>query len=139
MTENFLGNEPLVRLGAFAGILAAMALWELLAPRRRQSFRRSERWPSNLGIVALDTLLVRFVFPLTAVGVAVLAETRGFGLLQMLHAPAWLALVSAVVLLDLAIYFQDCCLGSCRRCALTRWELPAAFVKACAAQLLTGA
>jgi sterol desaturase/sphingolipid hydroxylase (fatty acid hydroxylase superfamily) len=106
MTENFLGNEPLVRLGAFAGILAAMALWELLAPRRRQSFRRSERWPSNLGIVALDTLLVRFVFPLTAVGVAVLAETRGFGLLQMLHAPAWLALVSAVVLLDLAIYFQ---------------------------------
>ena len=43
-----------------------MALWELLAPRRRQDVGRGRRWPSNLGIVAVDTRLVRLVFPTAA-------------------------------------------------------------------------
>jgi sterol desaturase/sphingolipid hydroxylase (fatty acid hydroxylase superfamily) len=106
MSEIVLANEPLIRLGAFAGIFTAMALWELLAPRRRQVIPRRGRWPSNLGIVLLDTLLLRVLFPVAAVGVALLAETRGFGLLQAIQAPAWLALVAAVLVLDLAIYFQ---------------------------------
>jgi sterol desaturase/sphingolipid hydroxylase (fatty acid hydroxylase superfamily) len=101
-----LTYEPLIRLGSFAGIFAAMALWELLAPRRRQAIGRSRRWPSNLGIVALDTLLVRLVFPVAAVGVALLAETRGWGLFRVLPAPAPLAVIASVILLDLAIYFQ---------------------------------
>ena len=101
-----LTYEPLIRLGSFAGIFAAMALWELLAPRRRQAIGRSRRWPSNLGIVALDTLLVRLVFPVAAVGVALLAETRGWGLFRVLPAPASLAVITSVILLDLAIYFQ---------------------------------
>lgn len=101
-----LANEPLIRLGAFTGIFVAMALWELLAPRRRQAIRRRGRWPSNLGIVVLDTLLVRLLFPVAAVGVALLAETRGFGLLHVLEVPAWLGFVVSVLLLDLTIYFQ---------------------------------
>ena len=101
-----LTYEPLIRLGSFAGIFAAMALWELLAPRRRQAIGRSRRWPSNLGIVALNTLLVRLVFPVAAVGVALLAETRGWGLFRVLPAPASLAVITSVILLDLAIYFQ---------------------------------
>jgi len=101
-----LTYEPLIRLGSFAGIFAAMALWELLAPRRRQAIGRSRRWPSNLGIVALNTLLVRLVFPVAAVGVALLAETRGWGLFRVLPAPASLAVIASVILLDLAIYFQ---------------------------------
>jgi sterol desaturase/sphingolipid hydroxylase (fatty acid hydroxylase superfamily) len=106
MTEILLANEPLIRLGAFAGIFTAMALWELLAPRRDQAIRRRGRWPSNLGIVVLDTALVRLLFPIAAVGVALLAERGGFGLFQTVQAPPWLALVASVLLLDLAIYFQ---------------------------------
>jgi sterol desaturase/sphingolipid hydroxylase (fatty acid hydroxylase superfamily) len=106
MSEIVLANEPLIRLGAFAGIFTAIALWELLAPRRRQTIPRRGRWPSNLAIVALDTLLVRVLFPVAAVGVALLAETRGFGLLQTVQAPLWLAIAASVLLLDLAIYFQ---------------------------------
>jgi sterol desaturase/sphingolipid hydroxylase (fatty acid hydroxylase superfamily) len=95
-----------IRLGAFAGIFAAMALWELLAPRRRQVIGRLGRWPSNLSIVVLDTLLVRFIFPVAAVGGALLAETRGWGLFQVLQAPPWVAVIVSVVLLDLGIYLQ---------------------------------
>lgn len=104
--ETLLAHEPALRLGCFAGIFAAMALWELLAPRRRQTLGRGQRWPSNIGIVVLDTLLVRLVFPTAAVGVALLAEAHGWGLLHALNASAWLSIVSSVILLDLAIYLQ---------------------------------
>lgn len=106
MAENLYTHEPLIRLGVFGGVLAGMALWELVAPRRPQAFGRSRRWPSNLGVVALDTLLVRLVFPMAAVGVALTAETRGWGLFQVLETPVWLAIVASVILLDLAIYLQ---------------------------------
>jgi sterol desaturase/sphingolipid hydroxylase (fatty acid hydroxylase superfamily) len=38
--------------------------------------------------------------------VGLLADSRGWGLLPALGAPAWLAIAAAVVLLDLAIYLQ---------------------------------
>ena len=79
-------TNPLIRLGAFAGIFAAMALWELLAPRRHQAIGRGRRWPSNLGVVVLDTLLVRLLFPTAAVGMALLAEAQGWGLFHALDA-----------------------------------------------------
>jgi sterol desaturase/sphingolipid hydroxylase (fatty acid hydroxylase superfamily) len=105
-TDVLLAHEPVIRLGAFAAIFALMASWELWAPRRRQAIGRLRRWPGNLGIVALDTLLLRFVFPVAAVGVALRAETHGWGLFQAMQAPAWVATVASVVLLDLAIYLQ---------------------------------
>jgi sterol desaturase/sphingolipid hydroxylase (fatty acid hydroxylase superfamily) len=106
LTEFLLAHEPVIRLSAFAAIFAAMALWELLAPRRLQTIGRSRRWPSNLGIVALNTLLVRLVFPTAAVGMALLAEARGWGLLHALQIPAWLGVLAAVMCLDLVIYLQ---------------------------------
>src|SRR5688500_18149817 len=83
-----------------------MVLWEILAPRRRQAIVRLRRWPSNLAVVALDTLLVRLVCPTAAVGVALVAQIGGWGLLPALNVPPWLAVLVAVVVLDLAIYLQ---------------------------------
>jgi sterol desaturase/sphingolipid hydroxylase (fatty acid hydroxylase superfamily) len=95
-----------IRLAAFAGVLAGMAAWELLAPRRPQAAERPLRWSSNLGIVVLDTILVRILVPTTAVGIALLAEQRGWGLFHSFAVPAWLAVLAAVIVLDLAIYLQ---------------------------------
>ncbi len=106
MTKNLLAYEPVIRLTAFAGVLAAMALWEFLAPRRHQTIGRSRRWPSNLGIVVLDTLFVRLIFPVAAVGVALVVETRGWGLFQSFEFSYGLAVIASVIVLDLAIYLQ---------------------------------
>jgi len=95
-----------VRLGCFAAVLLSMALWEVLAPRRRLATARPPRWASNLGLVALDTLAVRFLVPLGAVGTALLAAERGWGILNNVPVPPWLAVALAVVALDLAIYLQ---------------------------------
>src|SRR5688572_2450819 len=83
-----------------------MALWEALAPRRPQKIGRMLRWPNNLGVVAVDTIVVRLLFPTAAVGVALLGEERGWGLLNNLALPAWSEVVIAVVVLDLVIYLQ---------------------------------
>ena len=106
MSDFLLAHEPAVRLTAFAGIFAAMALLELLVPRRCQTITRLQRWPSNLGIVALDTFLVRLVFPTTAVALAALVEAKGWGLFYAIALPYWAAVPLGVVLLDLAIYLQ---------------------------------
>jgi sterol desaturase/sphingolipid hydroxylase (fatty acid hydroxylase superfamily) len=106
LAKSLLTYEPVIRLVAFVSIFAAMALWELLAPRRRQTIGRLKRWPGNLGIVVLDTMLVRLVLPAEAVGAALFAEVHGWGLFHALDAPPWLAFVGSVAFLDLAIYLQ---------------------------------
>jgi sterol desaturase/sphingolipid hydroxylase (fatty acid hydroxylase superfamily) len=106
MSDGAFAYEPVIRLGVFGGVFTAMAIWELVGPRRKQAIGRGMRWPSNLGVVAVDTLLVRLVFPITAVGLALVTEAHGWGLLNEITPPVWIAVVASVVLLDLAIYFQ---------------------------------
>ena len=101
-----LANEPTVRLTAFAVVLAAMVIWEVLAPRRSRPLARRRRWPANLGIVVLNSIIIRLLFPAAAVGVALTAETQGWGLLHRYDVPSWVAVVAGVVVLDLAIYLQ---------------------------------
>lgn len=101
-----LANEPAIRLVAFVGVLVLMAGLEALFPRRRRSFGRLRRWPNNLGVVVVDTVLLRLIFPTAAVGVALAVETHGAGLLSWLDLPKPLTVLVAVVLLDLAIYLQ---------------------------------
>jgi len=101
-----VAHEPAIRLGIFAGILALMAGWETLAPRRNRAVPRLTRWPGNLGLALVNTLLLRAVFPAAVVGFAAAGELRGMGLLNNLDLPAWSRIVIAFVLLDLAIYLQ---------------------------------
>ena len=106
MTEFVLDNEPLIRLGFFAGMLVLVAAWEGVAPRRGRTFSRWRRWPNNFAIVALNTVVVRLIFPTAAVGMAWFAEERGWGLFNALDASRAVAVVASVVALDLLIYLQ---------------------------------
>ena len=106
MTDLFLRNEPLVRLCFFLGVLIAMAAWEAAAPRRRRDIPRLLRWTNNLMIVVVDAIVVRLVFPMVAVGLALVAADQGWGLLNVLEAPDSLAFVVSLLVLDLAIYLQ---------------------------------
>jgi sterol desaturase/sphingolipid hydroxylase (fatty acid hydroxylase superfamily) len=105
MGDLMFADEPLIWLALRRGF-AVMAFWEVLGPRRKQAIGRGMRWPNNLGIVAVNTLLVRILFPTTAVGLALLAEARGFGLFNVIALPAWIGVVASVIILDLAIYLQ---------------------------------
>lgn len=99
-------HELALRLGFFAGVLGAMVLWERLAPRRALTVSKAVRWANNLGIVVLNSLVVRLLLPAGAVGVAVLVTDRGWGLLNELALSPALAVVLSVIALDLVIYLQ---------------------------------
>ncbi|MDS4041348.1 MAG: sterol desaturase family protein [Candidatus Competibacter sp.] len=103
---DFLRHESAIRLGCFFTVLLAMMLWEWRRPRRSPVLPRARRWPANLGIIVVDSVMLRLVFPILAVGAAESAETHGWGLLHGLRAPFWLACVASLVLLDLTIYAQ---------------------------------
>src|SRR5690606_2624110 len=92
-------HEAIIRLGSFVGIFLVMAAWEVLAPKRTRTLSRLVRWTNNLGLVALNTVVVRLIFPAAAVGMAAYASARDWGLLNHYDVPYWLAVVVAVVVL----------------------------------------
>jgi sterol desaturase/sphingolipid hydroxylase (fatty acid hydroxylase superfamily) len=101
-----LDNEPAIRLAAFASMLLFMMLLELWIPRRKLRFERLVRWPANLIITLVNTVAVRLVIPVAAVEYATMLDKQGSGLLNIVNLPDWLAIVIAIVLLDLVIYLQ---------------------------------
>ena len=101
-----LSHEPLLRLGIFLAVFVVVALWEVLAPRRALRLSRAVRWVSNLGLVALNTLVLRLLFPLAGVGMAAFCAANGWGLLNHFQVPLVIALPIAVVALDGVIWLQ---------------------------------
>ena len=80
-------SEALLRLSAFLGMLALMGALETLAPRRARTVPRLLHWANNLGMVVLNTVVVRLLFPVAATGVAAYVQGRGWGLLNLLEVP----------------------------------------------------
>jgi len=83
-----------------------MAVWEVFAPRRKRSHSRLARWPSNIAISVFNTLVLRVVLPSGVVGLALLAQTQGWGLLNAVDLPSWVSIVAAILILDFVIYLQ---------------------------------
>jgi sterol desaturase/sphingolipid hydroxylase (fatty acid hydroxylase superfamily) len=104
--EFILTNEVTIRLSFFFGVFAIMAIWEVVAPRRSLTVSKTIRWVNNLGLVFFNSLVLRILFPAAAVGVAVFAQTHGWGLLNYYQLPVLLAIVMAVVAMDFIIYLQ---------------------------------
>ncbi|MEO6226631.1 MAG: sterol desaturase family protein [Thermomonas sp.] len=95
-----------LRGGIFLGVLVTLLVLEACLRGPNPPAMRSQRWPANVGLVLLDTVLVRILLPAGAVGAAAWAQAQGFGLLNLFAWPAWLEFGIALVLLDLAIYWQ---------------------------------
>ena len=106
MMDVLVQHETAVRLLAFVMVFALMATWEAMAPRRARTAPRKARWPGNLGIVVVNAVVVRLLVPGSTVAVALAVETQQAGLLHLFNLPTWLAMLLALVLLDLAIHLQ---------------------------------
>lgn len=101
-----MDKVTLIRTVCFISVFAAVALWELASPKRRLTVSKPGRWGNNLGIIVIDTLIARLLFPTAAVGVAAAAGQSGWGLLHVLQVSFVPATIIGVLVLDLAIYLQ---------------------------------
>ncbi|MDT8448975.1 MAG: sterol desaturase family protein [Wenzhouxiangellaceae bacterium] len=100
-----LQNEAAFRLGGFAlaGLLLVFLQWRFAL---RGDGRWSRRQLTNLALVAIDSAVLRLLFPVLAVGLAASVHATGGGLLGRVRWPAGLEFAAALVVLDLAIYWQ---------------------------------
>ena len=99
-------HESAIRLACFLGVFVLMAAAEWLWPKRERPVGRLPRWPNNIAVVFIDTILARIVLPAGATGVALVAEQQEWGWFNHISAPPWFTLSITVLLLDLLIYFQ---------------------------------
>ncbi len=125
MESWLIEHEKILRLSAFIAVLSVMAIWEILAPRKRLSQPKGFRWINNISLVFLNSMMVRVLFPAAAVGFAVMAQQQGWGifniLFNQLSAPSlgliegyawsvsavyWSVVMVCVVLQDGIIYWQ---------------------------------
>ena len=83
-----------------------MAVWETMAPRRALALPKGSRWANNVGLVFLNTVIVRALFPTAAVGMAIAASQGGWGALNQTELPEGVRILFGVIALDLAIYLQ---------------------------------
>jgi len=104
--EFVLTNELPIRLGFFFGVFTVMALWEIMTPRRRPRTSKTVRWANNLGLVFLNSFVLRLAFPAAAVGMALHADQQGWGLFNVIEAPYWAAVLLSVMALDFFIWLQ---------------------------------
>ena len=106
VNDFIMANEVPIRLGFFFGIFAAMAAWEILAPKRALTVSKTVRWANNLGLVFFNSFILRLVFPAAAVGMAAFASEQGWGLLNYYPVPVAVAIVVSVIAMDFTIYLQ---------------------------------
>jgi sterol desaturase/sphingolipid hydroxylase (fatty acid hydroxylase superfamily) len=104
--EWIVHNELIVKLTVFFGIFSLMAAWEQLAPCRILAISKKLRWTSNLGLVVLNSIALRLVFPAGAVGVAVFVHQQDWGLLNYYQIPLFASIAISVVVMDFIIYLQ---------------------------------
>jgi sterol desaturase/sphingolipid hydroxylase (fatty acid hydroxylase superfamily) len=106
MDQWLLQNEALIRISLFLGVFILLALIEMWRPRRVLQQPKGQRWLNHLLLVVFNSLLLRTALPLVAVGMAAYATTQGWGLLNQFELAAPWHFVLALLLLDLAIYWQ---------------------------------
>ena len=106
LNDFIITNEVPIRLGFFFGILAVMAAWEVLAPKRTLTVSKAIRWSNNLALVFLNSFMLRLLFPAAAVGMAAFASEQGWGVLNYYSIPVMAAIVVSVIAMDFVIYLQ---------------------------------
>jgi sterol desaturase/sphingolipid hydroxylase (fatty acid hydroxylase superfamily) len=103
-------SDGLIRFAIFAGVFLAMALIELLWPKRKLIVSKRKRWLTNMGISVAGTVLLRLMamlaVPVAAIAAAFYAQQNGIGFLNQVAWPAWIKIVVALPVLDLAIWAQ---------------------------------
>jgi len=106
INEFIMNNEVVIRLSFFLSVFAIMATWEFIAPRRALTVSKIVRWTNNLGLVFLNTIILRLLFPAAAVGLAAFSSEQGWGLFNYYDVTTVLAVVISVMVMDFIIYLQ---------------------------------
>jgi sterol desaturase/sphingolipid hydroxylase (fatty acid hydroxylase superfamily) len=106
LSEFIVLHEATIRMGFFVGIFGIVALLELAVPRRPLTTSKRGRWFNNIGIVIINTVVLRVFVPAGALGISVWIGRQGWGVFNYMNWPIWIEVILSVILLDFVIYLQ---------------------------------
>lgn len=103
--EYILSNQTEIFSNIFYGTIVGFLFLELLIPFRTNSGEQSWiRWFNNIFLGGLNMFLVRFLFPLSTLGIATLVEDHKFGFLNNVSFYLAIEIVIGFLVIDLAGY-----------------------------------
>jgi sterol desaturase/sphingolipid hydroxylase (fatty acid hydroxylase superfamily) len=97
-------NAALTRLAIFWGGLLVFLVLELWRPYRRPSVSKPRRWAVNLGLTALNTLVLSALFGTAILATAQHVTVQRLGALNAHDLPYGLKVLLAVVFMDFMLY-----------------------------------
>ncbi|WP_087025624.1 sterol desaturase family protein [Thaumasiovibrio subtropicus] len=107
MHQWIVTHADTLRLACFLSLFLLFAVLETYFERRRPHVKKTQRWPANLSIVVLNSLVLKLAFPLLAIDAAYVAQQYQWGLWhQLTFLPLWWVVIVTILLMDMAIYFQ---------------------------------
>lgn len=92
-----------LRITVFLFCVTSLFLWQTFLPRKPLIYWK-QRWLENMGLLAINTLTLRFFQPILLSIISLFSSE--YSLLHLLPLPFWAKVFLGFVLLDLAIYCQ---------------------------------
>jgi sterol desaturase/sphingolipid hydroxylase (fatty acid hydroxylase superfamily) len=104
MGDWLLAYGAAIQFDALVVVFGFVALWESFRPRATPRSAIAPRWFSNFALAAASNALTLLCLPIAGLALAVVARDNGWGLLNLVVLPPWLAFVVAVLALDVLQY-----------------------------------
>lgn len=95
-----------IRASAFIVIAGTLILLEFFYSYRKRELTRVERWPSNILLVVIGSLIIRICFPVGLIGIAIWARNHHLGLFNFFTMSNFFSALFSFIVLDFAIYMQ---------------------------------
>lgn len=106
MQEYITNNISTIRVSFFMGIFLILAIAEYFIPRREFILSKIQRWSNNFALLFLDILIIRLIFPVSLISVALYTQENRIGLLYYFDFSFYVDTIIGIILLDLIIYWQ---------------------------------
>lgn len=104
---NFLIQyEHIIRPSVFIGLFVILAMAESRRPLANRKNTRKTQWATNLSLAVINTLCLKLLIPVLAVGAALFAKEHHLGLFNLWQLPSLITIIASLLLLDFIIYWQ---------------------------------
>ncbi|MDG2000454.1 MAG: sterol desaturase family protein [Alphaproteobacteria bacterium] len=104
--DYIINNEAKLRLSAFLFMLSLIFLIELIFPIYIRKIKSYKRWIINFSFVLINTLILRFLFPILAVSFASICIKYNIGIFNYFNFNGLFSVVVSFLFLDLGIWLQ---------------------------------
>lgn len=95
-----------LRVIVFSVLFISLLMAEIFYPYRNRVLLRMQRWPGNLLLIFIDSLLLKLILPAGLFVVSIWASEQKIGFLNYFELQGSFTYILSFIFLDMMIYFQ---------------------------------